>query len=97
MTEIEKRVIEGEIIPTIGDWTHVRNVRWNGDVQIWKNVTTGSHIAISRAYTFDRGDETMIFPYDVRTEKVSDWGELYAGYGEDHETALRNYVTGGDE
>lgn len=97
MTEIEKHVTEGEIIPTIGNWAHVRNTRWQGAVQIWKNIASGEHIAISRAHTFDRGDETMIFPYDAEANKVSDWGELYAGYGQTHEDALRDYVAGDDE
>ena len=46
-------------------------------------------IVVSRANTFDRGDETMIFP---GTENgIKSYGDLYAGYGEDHNTALTNY------
>lgn len=69
----------------------VRDERWNGEVRIYRNTLTGEGIAISRAQTFDRGDETMIFPYDFQANKVSDWGELYAGYGVTHEEALREF------
>lgn len=78
----------------MSNYTHVRDVRWNGSVKIYKHNKTGEGIAISRALTFDRGDETMIFPYDLTKDKVSDWGELYAGYGVDHETALREFESG---
>lgn len=69
----------------------VRDERWNGEVRIYRNVLTGEGIAISRAMTFDRGDETMIFPYDLQSGKVSDWNELYAGLGVTHEEALREF------
>lgn len=73
------------------NYTHIRNERWNGSVKIYRHNVTGEGIAISRASTFDRGDETMIFPYDLTDNEVSDWGEVYAGYGESHEEALRNF------
>lgn len=71
----------------------IKAIRWQGEVKIYRNDKDGSHIAISRAFTFDRGDETMIFPYDLESDSVIDWGELYAGYGVDHETALSEYET----
>ncbi len=92
MTEIAKIVHEGEFVETFGPFIHVRDERWQGEVKIYRNIETGEGIAVSRASTFDRGDETMIFPYDLGLNKVSDWGELYAGYGVDHETALHEYV-----
>lgn len=49
----------------------------------------GSHIMVSRTNTFDRGDETMIFEANAEG-KVTNWSDLYAGYGEDHNTALAN-------
>lgn len=88
MTEIAKRVLEGEIVPE-SQYTHVRDEQWNGPVKIYRHNETGEGVAISRAYTLDRGDETMIFPYSLARNEVSDWSELYAGYGVDHETALR--------
>lgn len=52
----------------------------------------GDYILVSRADTFDRGDETMIFSWDNDTDHVPDWNDLYSGYGEDHATAVKNYV-----
>jgi hypothetical protein len=64
-------------------------IRWVGDV--WHIEVDGKYYAVSRADTFDRGDETMIFPADENC-KVTDWGEVYAGYGEDHKTAIENWL-----
>lgn len=65
------------------------SIRWNGDV--WHIEVDGKFYLVSRANTFDRGDETMIFPGDENAE-VTSWGEVYAGYGEDHATAIRNWL-----
>ena len=70
----------------------VKNVEgWRGVVKAYRHEDHGQEIAVSRAFTFDRGDETMIFKYDVKNEKVLDWTDLYAGYGETHEEALSNW------
>lgn len=45
---------------------------------------------ISRADTFDHGDETMIFPADSKGN-VTDWTDLYAGYGVDHDEAILEF------
>lgn len=90
MTEIAKRVIEGRIVSDFR-FQHVRDELWNGMVRIYRDIETGNGIAVSRANTLDRGDETMIFPYDLEANEVSDWGELYAGYGVTHEEALIEY------
>lgn len=55
--------------------------------------TTKGTVVVSRANTFDRGDETMIFKWDARLDKVSDWSELYVGYGETHEEALYSWLS----
>jgi hypothetical protein len=63
---------------------------WRGDARLYKDGETDKYIVISRADTFDRGDETMIFS-STSDAHISDWTELYAGYGETHEVALDNY------
>lgn len=55
--------------------------------------TKKGFVMVSRANTFDHGDETMIFKWNVKTNEVDDWTDLYAGYGEDHEVALRNWLS----
>lgn len=75
----------------MSNYIHVRDELWNGKVKIYRHIGGGEGIAISRANTFDRGDETMIFRYSFADNKVIDWGELYAGYGVDHETALLEF------
>ena len=61
------------------------------DINIkYNNGKKTAYIIVSRAATFDRGDETMIFPA-TKEGKVIDFGDLYVGYGEDHNTALHNY------
>lgn len=90
-TEIEKFAHEGEIVGNQSMYVHVRDEQWNGDVKIYRHVTTNEGIVVSRAFTFDRGDETMIFTYDLELNEVSDWGELYAGYGVTHEEALQSF------
>lgn len=65
-----------------------------GVAKVYVSKVDGLAVVVSRANTFDRGDETMIFRYGTAEGKVLDWAELYAGYGEDHETALRNYENG---
>lgn len=73
-------------------YTFVKNASgFQGDARVYRNEA-GKHIVISRCNTFDRGDETMIFPWSAATNKVSDWGDLYAGYGETHEEALANFA-----
>ncbi len=64
---------------------------WRGEVVLIKDEDTGNHYVVSRAVTFDRGDETMIFASD-ENGVVSDWSDLYAGYGEDHDTAIANFA-----
>ncbi len=75
----------------MSQYEFVKDVQWVGDVKIYRHKITGNHIAVSRAFTSDRGDETMIFAYDLTTDSVSDWTDLYAGYGESHERALANF------
>ena len=53
-------------------------------------INCDDYVIVSRANTSDRGDETMIFPCD-KQGNVTDWGELYAGYGESHDTALNKW------
>ena len=65
------------------------SIKWVGDV--WHIEVDGVYFLVSRANTFDRGDETMIFAGDEHG-KVTNWADLYAGYGEDHETAIRNWL-----
>lgn len=65
------------------------SIRWVGEV--WHIEVGGNFYLVSRAFTFDRGDETMIFPGDESGE-VTDWGEVYAGYSVDHATAIRNWL-----
>lgn len=63
---------------------------FNGDARVY--LANGQYVMVSRADTFDRGDETMIFPWDEVNGLVSDWGDLYAGYGETHLTALTSWI-----
>jgi hypothetical protein len=70
---------------------YVETLRGYAGIAKVYSAVDGSAIMISRANTFDRGDETMIFPYDLFEHKVLDWDELYSGYGEDHATALARY------
>lgn len=62
--------------------------------KVYVNKVDGLAVLVSRANTFDRGDETMIFRYGIAEGEVLDRAELYAGYGEDHETALSNWEDG---
>lgn len=62
-----------------------------GDARLYEHSKSGRIVMVSRAYTFDRGDETMIFKWGMASRSVMDWNELYAGYGETHEEALANY------
>lgn len=63
-----------------------------GDARVYLGEK-GDCVMVSRASTVDRGDETMIFSWSNVHQKVSDWTELYAGYGESHEEALGNYAS----
>lgn len=63
---------------------------YKGEAWLVKDNETGNYYVVSRADTFDRGDETMIFPADEEGEVIN-WHDLYAGYGEDHETAMQNF------
>lgn len=49
------------------------------------------YYVVSRAFTFDRGDETMIFASSP-DGGIHSWHDLYAGYSEDHATAIRNWI-----
>lgn len=64
---------------------------FRGVAKAYRHTGGGQDIVISRVYTPDRGDETMIFPYDLKNDKVIDWGDLWAEYGVDHETTLANF------
>lgn len=76
----------------MSNYEFVRDEKWVGKVKIYRHKThTAVGIAISRAYTFDQGDETMIFPYDLVNNRVADWGELYSGHGESHTYALKMF------
>jgi hypothetical protein len=65
------------------------NIQWKG--KVWHIEVGGEYFLVSRARTLDRGDETMIFAGDENA-KVTSWLDLYAGYGEDHATAIRNWL-----
>lgn len=74
--------------------TKVRDLTgWQGKVWLVKDTETGDHYAISRAYTLDRGDETMIFACDEDGENVN-WTDLWAGYGVGHEHAMNDFGSG---
>lgn len=75
----------------MSNYIFVREDKWVGPVKIYLHKNTGKAIVISRADTFDRGDETMIFAYDLQANKVADWTDLYAGYGRTHEQALAEF------
>lgn len=76
----------------MADYSYVKTLSgYAGTAYVFE--TEKGHVMVSRAHTFDRGDETMIFEWDVRTGKVKSWSDLYAGYGEDHEVALRNWLS----
>ncbi len=75
----------------MSNYEFVKEVQWVGDVKIYRHKSTGEGIAISRAFTGDRGDETMIFAYDLATDAVSDWTDLYSACGVGHETALAEF------
>lgn len=64
---------------------------WRGEAVLIKDEDTGNHYVVSRTTTFDRGDETMVFASD-ENGVTSDWHDLYAGYGEDHDTAIANFA-----
>lgn len=71
-------------------YTFVKDAKgFSGVAKVYRN-TEGRHVVVSRAYTFDRGDETMIFEWSTATDSIADWIDLYAGYGETHEEALAN-------
>ncbi len=57
----------------------------------WLIKQDGKYYAVSKNNTFDRGDETMIFACD-ENGNVTSWADLYAGYGEDHQTAIDNWL-----
>lgn len=73
---------------TTGRFRFVRETRWNGLVKIYQDTVSGKYIAVSRAYTLDRGDETMSFLYDPEDDDVLSWTEITAGYGETHEAQV---------
>lgn len=37
----------------------------------------GNHYCVDTTRTFDYGPETMVFPYDIKQDCVTDWKELY--------------------
>lgn len=48
-------------------------------------LQNGSHVIVSRANTFDHGDEVMVFPSDGNGN-ITDWKEMYcarAKWGDD--------------
>lgn len=61
-----------------------------GDARVYK--ANNRFVMVSRADTFDRGDETMIFKFSLASNEVTDWCELWGGRGYDHESALRNWL-----
>lgn len=61
-----------------------------GDARVY-HVEGFGNVMVSRAYTLDHGDETMIFKWNRLADKVENWTDLYAGYGETHEEALTNW------
>lgn len=66
----------------------IRDIQgWKGVVKFYKDTRDDSYVLVSRADTFDRGDETMAFPAD-KDGDVLDWEELGAGYGITHEELL---------
>lgn len=76
----------------MSEYTFVQDVseKFNGSALLYKNEA-GRHVVVSRADTFDRGDETMIFRSNGSGD-VLNWTDLYAGYGETHEEALSNWL-----
>jgi hypothetical protein len=76
---------------------HVRDIsNMVGVAWLIRDTTGFNHYVVSRvagrADIFNHGDETMIFASDS-TGHIYDWTDLYAGYGEDHETAILNFET----
>ncbi|HEY6018513.1 MAG TPA: hypothetical protein VIY48_01000 [Candidatus Paceibacterota bacterium] len=89
MGELVKKVSTEVVDPKT--YAHVRDLSgWQGVAKVYKNGY-GHYVVVSRANTFDRGDETGIFKWDEVNETVSDWVELYFGYGETHQEALDNW------
>lgn len=66
------------------------DIHWVG--LVWHIKVDGEYYVVSRADTFDRGDETMIFRADENGE-VTSWLDLYASNGEDHKTAIENWLS----
>ena len=50
-------------------------------------------VMVSRVNALDRGDETMIFRWDLKNDRVASRSELYAGHGETHDVALLNWLS----
>lgn len=63
---------------------------YQGEAWLIRDTHYGAYFVVSRANTWDRGDETMIFA-STSDGAVTDWMDLYAGYGEDHQTAIDNW------
>lgn len=74
----------------MSEYTKIKELDgWKGEA--WLIEVDNKYYAVSRANTFDRGDETMIFSCDKNGENI-DFTDLYAGYGEDHKTAINNWL-----
>lgn len=71
-------------------YTLIKKMQWKGEV--WLIKVGSDYFAVSRADTFDKGDETMIFASSEDGEAII-FEDLYVGYGEDHETAIKNWLT----
>jgi hypothetical protein len=60
---------------------------WVGEVWLVQDDKTQEFFVVSRAFTLDRGDETMIFAASEEG-KATSWADLYAGCGVSHEEAM---------
>jgi len=62
--------------------------RWfKADARLYR-TDQGCFISISRAHTWDAGDETMAF-YAHESGEPIDWGEIDVGYSITHEELLQ--------
>jgi len=71
---------------------YIRDLKgWVGHVKLYKDTRDGTYLAVSRANTLDRGDETMAFS-TTKDGKVTSWLELAGRCGATHDELLQEMI-----
>ena len=65
--------------------------KMKGGIRTIVRTKNGATYCVDTADTFDLGPETMIFPYSLEKQEVTDWGELGVWRYADMDTAYRTH------